>query len=122
MATYAIIGFGGAGFHALSAIRDADQAGTIHVYSEHADAPYNPMLTTYYASNRLCYEGMFPFGDLDTIRATYRAEIFSNTRITALDADTRTLTLEDGTKRSYDKILLATGARSFTPPIPIECP
>ena len=55
MATYAIIGFGGAGFHALSAIRDADQAGTIHVYSEHADAPYNPMLTTYYASNRLCY-------------------------------------------------------------------
>ena len=122
MATYAIIGFGGAGYHALRAIREADKDGTIHIYSEHGDPPYNPMLTTYYASNRLCYEGMFPFGDLDTIAAAYRAQIFSNTKVTALDAETRTLTLADGTARSYDRILLATGARSFTPPIPIECP
>ena len=122
MATYAIIGFGCAGFHALEAIREADKTGVIHIYSEHTDPPYNPMLTTYYASNRLCYEGMFPFGDLADIAANYHAEIFSGTRVTALDADKRTLTLEDGTERAYDKILLATGARSFTPPIPIECP
>ena len=122
MATYAIIGFGCAGFHALEAIREADKTGVIHIYSEHTDPPYNPMLTTYYASNRLCYEGMFPFGDLADIAANYHAEIFSGTRVTALDADKRTLTLEDGTERAYDKILLATGARSFTPPIPIKCP
>lgn len=122
MARYAIIGFGGAGYHALAAIREADPDGVIHVYSEHQDPPYNPMLTTYYASNRLCHEGMFPFGTLESLRDSFRAEIFSGVHVKALDAATKTITLDDGTTASYDKILLATGARSFTPPIPIECP
>jgi len=122
MAAYAIIGFGCAGYHALTAIREADKTGTIHVYSEHPDPLYNPMLTTYYASNRLNYEGMFPFGDLDTIAAENRAVIYANTKVVHVDAGARTITLEDGTVRAYDRILIAAGARSFTPPIPDECP
>lgn len=122
MAAYAIIGFGCAGYHALTAIREADKDGTIDVYSEHPDPPYNPMLTTYYASGRLSYEGLFPFGDLKSIACTYDANIFSGARVAALDSSSRTLVLEDGTRKSYDKVLLATGARSFTPPITNECP
>lgn len=122
MAAYAIIGFGCAGYHALTAIRETDKDGVIDVYSEHLDPPYNPMLTTYYASGRLRHEGLFPFGSLEDIASAYKANIFSGVRVTALDGPSRTLTLEDGTQKSYDKILIATGARSFTPPIPNECP
>jgi len=122
MAAYAIVGFGCAGYHALTAIRENDKDGVIDVYSEHPDPPYNPMLTTYYASGRLSYEGLFPFGDLKHIADTYSTNIFPSTRIAALESASRTLVLEDGTRKSYDKILLATGARSFTPPIPNECP
>lgn len=122
MAAYAIIGFGCAGYHALTAVRDVDSHSRVDIYSEHPDAPYNPMLTTYYASNRLRYEGMFPFGSLEDISFTYKANIFPSTRITGLDPATRSITLADGTVRTYDGIVLATGARSFTPPIPNECP
>ncbi len=122
MPAYAIIGFGCAGYHALTAIRDVDTASRVDIYSEHKDSPYNPMLTTYYASNRLRYEGMFPFGSLEDISFTYKANIFPGTRITGLDAAARSITLADGTVRTYDGIVLATGARSFTPPIPNECP
>ena len=122
MASYAIIGFGCAGYHALTAIRDVDSQCRVDIYSEHRDAPYNPMLTTYYASSRLRYEGMFPFGSLEDISLACKANIFPGTRITGLDPEARSITLEDGTVRAYDGILLATGARSFTPPVPNECP
>lgn len=122
MASYAIIGFGCAGYNALAAIREKDPIGTIDVFSEHWDPPYNPMLTTYYASNRLEAEGLFPFGDLETIAHMHNANIYPGTRVTALDGGTRTVTLADGTQKSYDKVLIATGARAFVPPIVNECP
>ena len=93
MASYAIVGFGCAGYHALTAVRDADSEATIDIYSEHTDSPYNPMLTTYYAANRLRYEGMFPFGTLEDIAFTFKANVFSGTRVTDLNADSRSITL-----------------------------
>ncbi len=122
MAAYAIVGFGCAGYHAAQAIRETDSTGTIDIYSEHPDPPYNPMLTTYYASNRLRYEGMFPFGTLEEIEDNYKLHIYPSVKVTGLDAENRTLKLENGESRAYDKILLATGAYSFVPPIPNECP
>ena len=122
MSSYAIIGFGCAGYSALTAIRQNDPVGTVDVFSEHTDPPYNPMLTTYYASGRLESEGLFPFGDLESISRKFHANIFSGTRVTALNGATRTLTLEDGTQKSYDKVLIAVGATAFVPPIVNECP
>lgn len=122
MATYAIIGFGCAGYYALKAIRDIDSLAAVDIYSEHPDPPYNPMLTTYYASNRLRYEGMFPFGTLEDIALAYKANICPSRRVTGLNAPGKEIELDDGTKKRYDKILIATGATSFVPPMPNECP
>ena len=65
---YAVVGFGTAGYHAVKAIRTCDKEGEIDVYSNTSRAPYNPMLTTYYAFGKLEFDGLFPFGDLDQIR------------------------------------------------------
>ena len=55
---YAVVGFGTAGYHAVKKIRELDKEGCIDVYSNTGRAPYNPMLTTYYAFGKLEYEGM----------------------------------------------------------------
>ena len=70
MRTYAIVGFGTAGYHALKAIRRLDAGGTVDVYTNTGLAPYNPMLTTYYAGGKLSYREMFPFGSLEEIQKT----------------------------------------------------
>lgn len=57
---YGIVGFGTAGYHAVKAIREYDKTGRIVVYGNTGKAPYNPMLTTYYAYGKLTYKGDVP--------------------------------------------------------------
>lgn len=116
MSRFAIIGFGCAGYHALAAIRQAGCDAQVDVYTETRLPPYNPMLTTYYVSGKLPYEGLFPFGTLEEIGAQYAANFRTGVRVTSLDARTRTLTLSDGSREAYDKVLVSTGATAFVPP------
>ena len=111
MRTYAIVGFGTAGYHALKAIRRLDAGGTVDVYTNTGLAPYNPMLTTYYAGGKLSYREMFPFGSLEEIQKTCSFRCIC-------DTVGRTVETENGEVRTYDKILIATGASAFAPAIP----
>lgn len=114
---YAVVGFGCAGYHALRALRESGADGEIHVFSDQDQPPANPMLTTYYAAGRLPYEALFPFGTLEEIAARFSPVLHTGTPVTALEADTRTLTLAGGGKESFDAILLATGAEPVMPPL-----
>ena len=114
---YAIVGFGCAGYHALSALRECDPNAEIHVYSDLDQPPANPMLTTYYAAGRLPYEALFPFGSLENISRRLSPVVHAGVSVTALDASTRTLTCSDGTAQAFDGILLATGADPVVPPL-----
>ncbi|MCB7318829.1 FAD-dependent oxidoreductase [Lacrimispora sp. 210928-DFI.3.58] len=112
---YGIVGFGTAGYHAVKAIREYDKTGRIVVYGNTGKAPYNPMLTTYYAYGKLTYKGMFPFGDLASIQKeldfTYKKE-----QVKKVHAGSMTVETEEGSER-YDKLLISTGARAFAPPV-----
>ena len=114
---YAIVGFGCAGYHALSALRECDPNAEIHVYSDLTEPPANPMLTTYYAAGRLPYEALFPFGSLEDISRRLSPILHPGVAVTALDAAGRTLRCSDGTEDSFDGILLATGADPVVPPL-----
>lgn len=113
----AVIGLGCAGFHAVKAMREMGWQGEIHVYTDTADAPANPMLTTYYVSGKLPYEGMFPFGPLEEITRRYALTLHA-APVTGVDSGTRTVACADGSRISYARILIATGARAFVPPLP----
>lgn len=117
MERYAIIGFGSAGFAALKALRESGSEAQIDVYSEHDYAPYNPMLTTYYIKGAIPYEAMFPLGTLDEITSKYTCNIYTNTAVKALDASAKSITLADGDVRTYDKILISTGAAPVMLPV-----
>lgn len=112
---YAIVGFGTAGYHAAESIRTHDKRGEIHVYGDTGLAPYNPMLTTYYIFGKLPRSGLFPFGPLEAI-ADRLGLTFHHERVVKVHARERTVETERGSER-YDKILIATGATAFAPPV-----
>ena len=114
----AIIGFGCAGFHAVKSLRAHGYSGEIHVYSNTGEPPANPMLTTYYVAGKLPYDGMFPFGTLESLQDEYDLVLHQNSPVTALDSHTRQIVLEDGSTACFDHIVLATGASALVPPIP----
>lgn len=117
MRSTAILGFGCAGYYAAKAIRDHDKNIQIDVYSNTSEAPYNPMLTTYYVSGKISEQEMFPFGTLDEIRAELDLNIFCDTPVKKLHARALEVELAGGERRRYDDIVIATGARAVLPPI-----
>lgn len=112
---YAIVGFGCAGYHAARAIREQDPAGDIHVFETTLTPPANPMLTTYYTSDKLPYQGVFPFGTLEEITARLAISMHSGVRVERVMAGERSLLLSSGERPAFDRILIATGARAFLP-------
>lgn len=112
---YGIVGFGTAGYHAAQAIREQDRTGEIHVYGDTGLAPYNPMLTTYYIFGKLPRSGLFPFGPLEEV-ADRLGLTLHHERVQKVHAQDLAVETERGTQR-YDKILIATGAAAFAPPV-----
>ncbi len=115
MTRYAIIGFGCAGYCAARTIRENDPDGVISVYSEHGYAPYNPMLTTYYAAGKIPFEGLFPFGDLQKITEELKLDMHANRTVSKISAKDKEIILTDGEHVHFDKLLIASGARAFAP-------
>lgn len=118
MSNYAIVGFGGAGYHAAKEIRRLDKEAVIDVYSDTDIGPYNPMLTTYFVKGAIPYDAMFPFGNLDAVREELKLNIHVNTPVTGLDPESKTLKLAGGGEARYDRILISTGSSALMPPIP----
>lgn len=114
---YAIVGFGCAGFNAARAIRTEDVNGEIHVFEQHNTPPANPMLTTYYTSDVISFNTIFPFGSLQEIQDKYRLDIHSEKKVERVQAKEKKLLFSDGTSDCFDRILISTGARAFVPPI-----
>lgn len=116
MKKYAIVGFGCAGYHGAKAIRNVDKTGEIHVFDQLDMPPFNPMLTTYYAAQRLSREGAFPFGSLEKIQEELDVRFHGDTPVRRVTAE-RTVELENGDRLEFDRILIATGARALLPPL-----
>lgn len=113
----AIVGFGGAGYCAAEEARKRDPEAEIHVYTDTDLGPYNPMLTTYYVKGALPYEGMFPFGSLEEVGRRLRLTVHPNQPVTGLLPGEKTLLFADGSRASYDNILISTGAAPVMPPL-----
>lgn len=117
MERFAIVGFGCAGYHALKAIREAGCGAQVDVYTDTALPPYNPMLTTYYVKGKIPYEGLFPFGTMEQLKQQMQFTCYSACPVDRVDLPSKRVCLADGTSRTYDRILISTGARAFVPPV-----
>jgi 3-phenylpropionate/trans-cinnamate dioxygenase ferredoxin reductase subunit len=105
-----IIGAGQAAAQAAATLRSKGFSGTLTLVGEEPYAPYQrPPLSKAYLAGTLEVERLalkppaFYEGEHITLKR--------RTRATSLDPKARTVALSDGTKETYDKLLLSTGAR-----------
>ena len=115
--TFAIVGGGLAGAKAAEALRDKDFDGHVVLFAAEEHLPYErPPLSKEYLA------GKKELGDFTTASsAWYRdhhIELQLGTEVSAIDPDTHTLSVPDGSAVRYDKLLLATGSQPRRPPIP----
>ncbi|MCU0580565.1 MAG: FAD-dependent oxidoreductase [Desulfobacterota bacterium] len=112
---YVIIGNGVAGTTAAAAIRKNDPSGTIRMITDEAQPFYSRIRLMEYLS-----------GEVDPAKlqikkdawyAENRIDLILNDRVTGIAPAEREVATASGKKFRYDRLLLATGADSFLPPI-----
>lgn len=112
---YIIIGNGAAGTAACEEIRNRNTVCSIEMISIEDVIGYNrPMLT----------KGLL--SEIDALNFFIKPydwygqnniKLTLNAKVTEIDPKSKTITLSNGETRNYDKLILATGANAFVPPI-----
>lgn len=113
----AIIGNGGAAAECIKALRDYGYMGEIHIFADNDHSIYNPMLSTYYVSNKIEFQNLFPYGSGNRFYGENQVTKHLNSPVIALDAEKRTVTNAAGYEMTFDQCLIATGASPVVPPI-----
>ncbi|HEX6446958.1 MAG TPA: FAD-dependent oxidoreductase [Streptosporangiales bacterium] len=118
MARLVVIGGGAAGMSAASAARRVDPALDVVVCEAGGFAAYGMCGIPYYlggvverAEDLLAYPP-------EVFRERRRIDLRLHTRVTALDAASRRVALDDGDVLDYDALVVASGADPVRPPIP----
>ena len=111
---YVILGAGAAGMKAAATIRKADKDGSITVVSTDTYVHSRCMLHKYLSGER--DEKQLNFVEEDFFEKN-RIRWIAGKTAGKLDTNEKTVTLDDGEILNYDKLLIATGAESFLPPV-----
>jgi nitrite reductase (NADH) large subunit len=117
MTQYVIIGTGPAGLSAAREILSNDPNGHITVISEESCRSYSKPALSHYLSGEITRKQLLETGSrlsLDSDRIKYCL----NREVTGIDAAKQSVEFTSGTGISYDRLLIATGARTKIPPIP----
>ena len=115
--SYVIIGAGIAGNAAAETLRKHGFDGAVHLVGAEPYRPYDrPPLSKEFLSGAKEQEKLF-FKPED-FYTEQSIELHLGTEATALDPTSNTVTLSNGETLRYDKLLLATGSRVKTLPIP----
>jgi NADPH-dependent 2,4-dienoyl-CoA reductase/sulfur reductase-like enzyme/nitrite reductase/ring-hydroxylating ferredoxin subunit len=112
-----IVGGGAAGFACAEMLRRRGYAGSITMLSNDSAAPVDrPNLSKDYLAGS-APEDWVPLRG-DDWYAENKIDLKLKTEVTSLDAKAKELTLDDGSKFKFDKLLLATGAE----PVKLDIP
>ncbi len=111
---YVILGVGAAGITAAKTIRKAEKEAEITMISTDRQVHSRCMLHKYLSHERTAEKLSFvPEGFFETNRIHW----IKGKTVTGLDTAKKKVILEDGGEVPYDKLLIATGAESFIPPV-----
>ena len=110
----AIIGSGAAAMATAESIRKRNKTAEISIFTRENDKPYyRPLLTK---DMELKNSENF-FLKSDAFYETNKIGLNLGVTTTEIDKESQTITFEDGSNYQYDKLVIATGAACFMPPI-----
>ncbi|MEX0288277.1 MAG: NAD(P)/FAD-dependent oxidoreductase [Flavobacteriaceae bacterium] len=112
-----VIGASHAGVNVAFALRREGWDGTILLFDADKTLPYHrpPLSKTYFTSEDTIEKHLLkPAESYDKENITLRL----GATVSRIDSETKRVTLDDGETLSYDKLVIATGARPIIPPIP----
>lgn len=112
---YVIIGSGVAGVAAIEAIRAEDQAGDVTLIGDDPYGFYSRPGLAYYLTGELHDKALFPRTASDFRKLNFR---YVNGKVTRIRRVEHTVELETQPAISYDRLLIAVGARAM----PLEVP
>jgi NAD(P)H-nitrite reductase large subunit len=112
---YVIIGAGVAGYAAIEAIRSVDQAGEIMMVSDDPHGYYSRPGLAYYLTGELHDKTLYPRTQEDYKKLKFN---FLKGRVTRILRSEHALEMDGKTRLTYDKLLIAVGARA----LPLEVP
>ena len=113
MAKYLIVGASAAGIGAVEAIREMDPIGTITVISDESCTQYSRPMISDFVSGKADVQKMKC--RTDDFWKENNAEARTGKKAVSLNLTEKTVSLEDGEKIVYEKLLLATGGKPFIP-------
>ncbi len=113
---YVIIGNSAAGIGGIEGIRELDREGEIVLISKEKEFTYSRPLISYYLGGEVKKEQMKYRPD--HFYEKNQVTVILGKSAVAVDSIGKTVTLDDGTAVTYDKLLVATGASPIMPPIP----
>ena len=112
---YLIIGNSAGAIGAVEAIRQIDGSGSLMIVSNEPYPSYSrPLISDYLAGDRVL-EGML-YRPLDFYNRLNINTILGN-GVSKLDLKRHKVNLSDGTKVSFEKLLIATGGKPIVPPM-----
>lgn len=111
---FVIVGGGIAGLSAAQAIRKRNRTATITLLTEEAVKPYYRPALSDYLSEDLADERLFVMND--QWYADNNVEVRTSCQVTGLDTDGKKVNTASGDSLTYDKLIVAVGARSNIPP------
>lgn len=115
MKEYVIIGNGVAAVGCVEGIRESDATGKITIVSAEAYPVYCRPLISYCLQGKSSWEHM-NYRPSDFYEKN-GCEVLYGVRATALDADAKRVTLDNGSSLRYDRLCIATGSTPFVPPM-----
>ena len=110
-----IIGTGPAGVLAADTLRALDADAAIVLLGDEPGQPYARMAIPYLLNGRIGEQGTLLRKDNDHFDA--RGIELHHGRVQRIDPDMHSVTLDNGSTRSYDRLLIATGSHPVSPPI-----
>jgi NAD(P)H-nitrite reductase large subunit len=111
-----ILGAGPAGIIAAETLRKHAPADAITVVGDEREPPYSRMAIPYLLTGSVDENGTLLRRGTDHF-GKQRISLL-NGRAAAVDTQERVVTLENGSKLPFDRLLIATGSSPATPPIP----
>lgn len=114
--TCLVIGASHAGVNLAFALRREGWPGKIILYDTDTSLPYHrPPLSKTYLSHADSLEKNVLKSAQSYVQEQIDLQL--GVKVESINREKKSITLEDGSRQSYDKLVIATGARAFLPPI-----